>query len=230
MSKKFLYVLIFSVLLFDNNTFGQKARFNDDLPQYNTGIELGPNLTSYVSFHKYETNTTNLFRFGFTCGPFFQYNISSHFSLRTNISYSRIIYADRLCLLTIANEYNYIECRTINNYINLPLLIKLNIDNNRFYFIAGPNLDFAINHKCRIISDYYDSITNKQNCKGEPHLKLAFGLGTNIPISKKYFLSFEIKDNFGSFGFHKKDSRLTINGNSVFFLYSLTYQFGKLKK
>jgi hypothetical protein len=224
----FLYVIIVMVVLFDNNVIGQKNRFNDDLSIYNIGIELGPNLSSMIGRQVDKSSSTNLLKLGYSGGLFFQYDINSYFSLRTNISYSRKIYANQLCMISNTNENFYIEHRSIMSYINIPLLFKLNVDKSRFFFIAGPNFDFFLNNKNRILYDSYDTIANRSK-KGDSNLDLAFGLGTNIPIGKKYNLSFEIRDNLGFTGIFKKDYVPYIGRNSVLFLYGLTYHFWKIK-
>jgi hypothetical protein len=218
----FLFSIVF-LLLIHKNAICQKKELADNQPKYNIGIELGPNLSSIIN--GYRNEISYVFKMGYSGGVFFQYQINPFLSLRTNIAYTKKIYAEEFALQSITGDYSYFESNEIRHFINVPLLIKFNLKNNRLFVNAGPDFDLLVNWRNRVLIN--DKVVNDEIHKSTfLNMNLAIGIGTNVPVGKKYSLTFEVRDNFNFLDyFGKHSNRPKWCKNSVFFLYGIVYHF-----
>ena len=232
---KTLKILFFFIVLFNINAIGQKNNFNYEQPNYNIGIELGPNITNFTKSNMYEgVSTYYKYKMGYSFGGIFQYNLNPYFSFLTNIIYEEVSQYSY-----INNEYEYNPDQFTYSYLTVPLLTKLNIIKNRFFIEAGPCMGIYICDKYKWWNYLSNEFETPKKADYSSYRRLIFGMeagmGANIPFGKKYTMSFEARDNYGLTHIVKgnvlpdgKKNRTSLN--SIAFLYSITYHIKDKKK
>jgi len=231
----FIFLFIFTIL-FNITAFGQQDK-------YNIGIELGPSLTNFINGDMYGgVERIHEYKMGYFGGVIFQYNLNSCISFQTNIDFEKKIIADQLYHFSyIDNKNEYSPWRFKYDYINVPVLAKLNLRKNRFYIDAGPYLDILLKGEFSFQNDINNETVIIKGTKDikKFNLGLAAGLGANIPIGKKYDMSFEARDNMNltylssrkvfKHAINPPAKRSRISLNSILFLYSFTYHIPEKK-
>jgi len=224
-------------MFYNSDLLGQNKNFDVKKPANSFGIELGPSLSQviyYSKLAKLNNNTVFDFKLGYEGGLFYQYNFNSHFSLRTCISYERKLITSHIEFFNFTTNENEIELwHTFYNYITIPLLAKynINIKKNRFFIDAGTYIDMLL------LGKYKYEYTNHL-VKGDItnfHRRfvsgISIGIGTTIPVNKKFDMSFEVRDCYGITRIAKNsdDKKNRTSLNSELFLYSLTYHIPEKK-
>jgi hypothetical protein len=243
MRKIIFFISIIFIFLFNNNAISQVKNSDYNQPKHIIGIELGPSLTNFVNGDLYSgAERIHEYKMGYFGGVIFQYNLNSYISFRTNIDYEKKIIADQVYQINyVKNEYEYAPWCHKYDYINVPVLAKLNLRKNRFFVDAGPYLDILLNSEFSFQNPINNETVIRKGTKDikKLNLGLAAGLGANIPIGKKYDMSFEARDNLNLTYLdtrkifknvnNSSEKRSKISLNTVLFLYSLTYHIPEKK-
>ncbi len=237
--KKILYfIFIFFLALINKNALGQNRGGINNISGDNIGLEIGPSLTQNIRGSLIPAESYN-FIMGYSLGMFYEHYLNSNISYKINILYSRKIVSENFDYDNIiTNEYEIKLWQNYYNYASLPLLAKINIMKNRFFFDAGPCIDTYLGAKAEVwnsLTDSYGVNNYNKNVLRRFVLYLTAGFGANIPVGKKYDMSFEIRDNYGltridvgTGSSNNKKSRISLN--SELFLYSFTYHIPDKKK
>ena len=136
MKKCNLLILVFGLLLSGNLSAQNELRI---------GVNAGMN---YPDIRGHELARYNNFNVGYLVGVSFDYFLKDNLSLKSNINYERKIKEIKL------THYNYdaekigsSRYREIFNYINLPVLLKYEFSNSKFFANGGPFLNYLLNHE-----------------------------------------------------------------------------------
>lgn len=180
---KFLLItlgLIFSIKLSAQNNF----KF---------GINGGIN---YPDIRGNQYAKYNNFKVGFLFGVSLDYYLKENLSLRANINYERKIKKLQLTYFSNEAEESGTEnFREIFDYINVPLLIKYEFGNSKFFVNGGPFINYLLNNE--IEPNYPNNDSDLVTEKKKIDLGLSAGIGTKISLNEKNDLSIEIRNDFG---------------------------------
>ncbi|MFD0963552.1 porin family protein [Pseudofulvibacter geojedonensis] len=160
---------------------------------FKIGINAGIN---YPKLRGNEYAKYNNFKVGYLVGVSFDYYIKQNLSLKTNINYERKIKKLEITLFSydanVTGKENYNE---IYEYINLPILLKYEFGNSKFFANGGPFFNYLINQK--IDSNYSNNNSNLHSKQKKIDFGLSLGIGTNISLNEKNDLTIEIRDDLG---------------------------------
>ncbi len=160
---------------------------------FKIGINAGIN---YPDIRGNEYAKYNNFKVGYLIGVSFDYYLKQNLSLKSNLNYERKIRKFQLTYFNYeAEETGKENFREIYEYINLPILLKYEFGNAKFFANGGPFLNFLLNEKIEpnYPNDNSDVITEKKKID----FGLSLGIGTNISVNEKNDLTVEIRDDFG---------------------------------
>ncbi len=219
--KRFLILLLLTLSL---ATFAQ--------PKLNLiGIEAGP---SYSSLRGNDyINEYHDPRFGFAGGVTVELSLKNNLSLKSGIGYER---KGSSIEFPYINEYG-IQTGTTHikenfDYIAIPVLLRTGFGKeSRFFFNIGPSFNFLLKQ-----TEHYDAIEdfpeqNNDNTDSfrTSELALSVGIGTIIPINKRFSFSCELRDNLGlsNIGKAKSADGGGIKTNAVNLLVGVSFKPGQ---
>lgn len=157
------------------------------------GINAGLN---YPKLRGNEYAKYNNFKIGYLVGISIDYYLNQNLSLKTNINYERKIQKFKVTSFSFdAEEIGNEHFRKIYDYINLPILLKYEFGNSKFFVNGGPFLNFLLNSKIKPNSSY--DFGDSSTAQKEIDFGLSIGIGTNISLNEKNDLTIEIRDDFG---------------------------------
>lgn len=160
---------------------------------FKIGINTGIN---YPDIRGHEYAIYNNFKVGYLFGVTFDYYLKENLSLKANINYERKIKKLQLTYFNNEAEETGIEnFREIYEYINVPILLKYEFGNSKFFANGGPFLNYLLDNKIEpdYPNDDSDVVTEQKNID----FGLSIGIGTNISLNEKNDLTLEIRDDFG---------------------------------
>lgn len=210
------------LLTFLTTAHGQTQRLS-------IGIEGGPSLISLRGNSAVNSYGSG---FSFAAGVAVQYNISTHFSLRTNVHFERKGTNTKV-LFTDVNGATIRDGRIHLNfdYITLPLLARYSVGERiRFMANAGPFVGYLLNQ-----TGSFRGVGNDPSIEyfrlqdfNRIDFGIALGVGTAIPIGSHILFSVELRDNLGLMNISKVPviGNGSIKTNSVVLLIGLAYSFG----
>ena len=232
---KIIIFALLTLVVFNSDILGQNKKFDVHKPENYIGIELGPSLSQLIYYKKFiDDNTIFDLQIGYQCGIFFQYNISSFFSLRSSIDYEKKMIASHMVFFNIIDNKNETESwHTFFNYLTIPLFAKYKFRKHKFFVEGGPYINILLLGKSKY--EYTNQLVIGNITKSYRNLVLGIsaGIGADIPLTKKFDISFEAKDCFGLTHIAKNlndPKNKKTNLNSVLFLYSVIYHIPDKKK
>ncbi len=173
-------VLIFSIKLSAQNGF-------------KIGINAGIN---YPDIRGHEYAKYNNFKVGYLIGVSFDYSLKQNLSLIANINYEKKTKKFQLTYYNYeAEEIGKEDFEEIFEYINLPILLKYEFGNSKYFANTGPFLNYLFNQS--IEPDYANEDSDLLTEKRKIDFGLSVGIGTKISLNKKSDLIIEIRDDFG---------------------------------
>ena len=181
--------------------------------------------------------TNNLFakdKTGFTFGSALEYKISNLFSLQTEISYvekgfmvTNVSFTDNMGAI-IMNDF---KIRNNYNYLELPILGKLNFGNEKvkFYLCSGPSFSYYIYHKIKGIDERYQlfSYITDEDIK-KFNFSWQVGLGLKLFILGPGAIVLDARYDKSFTSFYKSSMNSDIKNN--YFAFNLGYSFPLGKK
>lgn len=207
MKKKIFTFLLIALV----NTFG----FGQS--NYNLGLSLGPNYTSFRGSDSLLEKTNS--DFGFSGGVFLEYKINKRFAVSSGLNFESksIIYKANFSDFYLNEQtYEYVNenwnIKTTNKYkyFTVPLLFKYSFGNTKTFFVKGGGfISFLQNHKkkTRAVNDRgqvfenYSSNSSDNNFpladKVEGDYGISFGFGKKFQLDKHNAISVELRDNLG---------------------------------
>ena len=232
--KQSAYLLI-SVILFGTAEFANGQSKTNDI-----GIEGGPGLS--IIHAKTGMYSHSRFSMGGLSGVFYQYNFNKIFSLKTAITYERK--GTRL-----ENKSDQIPAGDLIyhfDYLSLPLLFKVSAGQKiKFFANAGPCFSYLLNQSMYSKSKNGKTykLGNNPNTYKSYDLGILLGIGMSMPVSDRFLISIEIRDNLGlmsirddynqpdAFGYFESDSgpKFKSYANSTTFIIGFTYRFKNRK-
>lgn len=160
---------------------------------FKIGINAGIN---YPDIRGHEYAKYNNFKVGYLIGVSFDYFLRENFSLKANINYDRKIKKIQLTYFNYeAEETGKENFNETYEYINLPILLKYEFGNSKFFTNGGPFMNYLLNKKIdpNYPNDDSDVLTEQKKID----FGLSLGVGSNISLNKKNDLTIEIRDDFG---------------------------------
>ena len=160
---------------------------------FKIGINAGIN---YPDLRGHEYAKYNNFKVGYLFGFTFDYYLKENLSLKANINYERKIKKLQLTYFNYeAKEIGKENFSEIYEYINIPILLKYEFGNSKFFANGGPFINYLLNNK--IEPDYPNDDSDVLTEQKKIEFGLSLGIGTNISLNEKNDLTIEIRDDFG---------------------------------
>jgi hypothetical protein len=143
----------------------------------------------WLSKYDYE----NKFRLGFTIGFNMEFKISGNFYFQPGVSYSQKGTGFKGFNKNVDMSIER-KLKMITNFIELPLLYKINIPSGKetFYLFGGPVIGYLIDSKISAKIDTYFRTMNLENCNS---FQINLNIGAGIDFCKKFKI--EIKYDAG---------------------------------
>ena len=160
---------------------------------FKIGINAGIN---YPDIRGHEYAKYNNFKAGYLFGVTFDYYLKENLSLKANINYERKIKKLQLTYFNYeAEEIGKENFNEIYEYINIPILLKYEFGNSKFFANGGPFFNYVLNNKIEpnYPNDDSDVVTEQKKID----FGLSIGIGTNISLNENNDLTIEIRDDFG---------------------------------
>ncbi|WP_179335335.1 porin family protein [Winogradskyella costae] len=184
MNKSYLILIVIG-FIFSMNLSAQ----ND----FKIGINAGIN---YPDVRGHEYAKYNNFKVGYLFGVTFDYYLKENLSIKANINYEKKIKKLQLTYFNYeAEETGKESFSEIYEYINIPILLKYEFGNSKFFVNGGPFFNYLLNNE--IDSDYPNDDTDIVTEQKNIDFGLSFGIGTKVSINEKNDLTIEIRDDFG---------------------------------
>ncbi len=200
------------------------------------GIEGGPGLS--IIHAKTGMYSHSRFSMGGLSGIFYQYNFNKIFSLKTAITYERK--GTRL-----ENKSDQIPAGDLIyhfDYLSLPLLFKVSAGQKiKFFADAGPCFSYLLNQSMYSKSKNGKTykLGNNPNTYKSYDLGILLGIGMSVPVSDRFLISIEIRENYGlisirddynqpdAFGYFESDvsQKMKSYTNSTSFIIGFAYRF-----
>lgn len=183
--KKTKFLLIALALIFSIKLSAQD--------NFKFGINAGIN---YPDIRGNQLARYNNFKVGYLFGVSLDYYLNDRLSLKTNINYETKIKKLQLTYFNSeAEEIGTENFKETFEYINIPLLLKYEFGNSKFFVNGGPFFNYLLNNKIdeNYPNDNNDSVTEKKKID----FGLSAGIGTNIALNEKNNLIIEIRNDFG---------------------------------
>ncbi|MEH6536633.1 MAG: porin family protein [Psychroserpens sp.] len=180
---KFLIIIL--GLLFSMNLSSQ----ND----FKIGINVGLN---YPDIRGNEFAEFNNFKVGYLFGVSLDYYLKENLSIKANVNYERKI--KKLELTFFNNQAQETGTENYNEtfeYINIPILLKYEFGNSKFFVNGGPFFNYLLNNK--INDDYPNDDSELVTEQKKIDFGLSAGIGANISLNEKNDLTIEIRNDFG---------------------------------
>jgi hypothetical protein len=194
------------------------------------GFEGAPSI-SFLRGNEILSNNSKL-RIGFSCGFFFQYNISRRFSLRSIIAFEQKGSSYSFTNIDTNGYSTVIKGYSNFNYITIPILFRTTFgDKLKFFMDIGPFVGYLISQKNIYKNDFYaPASTYSQYIPFD--LGLSCGLGVEIPVTNNLLISCEIRDNLGLLNIGKGEvyNDGSIKTNSTNLLIGFAYKLGNEQK
>ena len=160
---------------------------------FKIGVNAGLN---YPDVRGNEYAKYNNFKVGYLVGVTLDYYFNQNLSLKSNINYERRIKKLQLTYYNYdAEETGKENFREITEFINLPVLLKYEFLNSRFFVNGGGFINYVLdnNYEPEYPIDNINEYTGKNNID----YGFSAGAGINIFLDKKNWLILEIRDDFG---------------------------------
>jgi len=188
---------------------------SQDSAKWVVGIHGGPDATTL-----YGSSVTT--KAGFVAGLHFQYKLDANFSLCAEINYEMKGYII---------DFTNIEIKEALNYAILPLTFRytLNCKRLKYFFQLGPYVGYLIKAIDHVSENGASKRTHSLDIENYERYDFGVtgGLGTIIPLSKKFQLPIEVRGNLGLNQIYSKErySDSDIKNESLALLIGLQYIF-----
>jgi hypothetical protein len=216
--KKFLTLIVLTISL---ATFAQ-SKLNL------IGFEAGPSFSSLrgnQTIKEYHDP-----RFGCAGGVTVEVILKNNLSLKSGIGYERKGSSIKLPWINdIGVPVGTVYIKENFDYLGIPVLLRAGFGKeSRFFFNVGPSFNFLLKQ-----TEHYDAIDdfpeqNNDNTESFSMFELALsaGIGTVIPVNKKFSFSCELRDNLGltNIGKEKAADGGGIKTNAVNLLIGVSYK------
>jgi hypothetical protein len=157
------------------------------------GLNAGLN---YPDVRGNELAKFNNFKVGYLVGVSLDYYLKENLSIKTNVNYERKI--EKLELTFFNNQAQEVGTETYNetfDFINIPILLKYEFGNSKFFVNGGPFLNYLL--KNEIDEDYPRDNSELVSEQKNIDFGLSLGIGTNITLNEKNDLIIELRNDFG---------------------------------
>ena len=161
--------------------------------EFKIGINVGLN---YPDVRGNQFAQFNNFKVGYLFGVSLDYYLKDNLSIKTNVNYERKI--KKLELIFFNNQAQETGTENYNeifDYINIPILLKYEFGNAKYFINGGPFFNYLI--KNEIDDDYPNDDSGLVTEQKKIDLGLSAGIGTNISINEKNDLVIELRNDFG---------------------------------
>ncbi len=210
--------------------------------RFRIGAETGPSLI--FLFGNPIMEQMNRPTVGFMGGFTFQYNITNqpdqslHLSLNTGLYFERKgAIATPQSLQSVGFQFGNTTIYSNFEYLTLPILFKIGLEkkrdplkgrkvNPRFYLNAGPYFGILLSQT--FVFENPDSLRIiQENTMNDKRLDIGIsvGLGIELPITRRCFLTFEVRNNLGLYNISAVpvSGDGTIQTNSTNFIFGFSY-------
>lgn len=183
--------------------FNAQAQTKSSVKDVRFGIKGGYNLSAVLSenlFNAYDYEPEQEPLSGFHLGAFVEIPLTRKFSIQPEVMYSTKGYKESFYEYNYYNGYNTIytnyDLRVHLNYINVPILAKVNFTKN-FALEAGPQFGFLTSAKAKgDIWDGYKSVTINENIKNNVNdFEFGFAIGVTYSFVENIFISARINQS-----------------------------------
>ncbi|MBJ6367171.1 porin family protein [Snuella sedimenti] len=160
-------------------------------------LEIGINAgLNYPDIRGNEYAKYNNFKVGYLVGVSLDYYLKENLSIRANLNYERKI--KKLELTFYDNQAQETGTENYNenfDHLNIPILLKHEFKNSKFFVNGGPFFNYLIDNK--IDKKYPNDDSNLVTKQKKIDFGLSAGVGANISIDKKNELVVELRNDLG---------------------------------
>ncbi len=157
------------------------------------GINVGLN---YPDIRGNEFARFRSFKVGYLFGVSFDYYLKENLSIKTNVNYERKIrtleltFFDNQALEAGTESYN-----ETFDYINIPVLLKYEFRNSKFFVNGGPFFNYLIQNK--LDEDYPNDTSELVTEQKKIDFGLSVGVGAALSLDEKNDIIIEIRNDLG---------------------------------
>lgn len=180
--------------------------------EFKIGLNAGINYP-HVRGSEYAYNN---FKVGYLFGVTLEYYLKENLSLKTNINYERKVKKTQLTYFNNqAQQTGKENFNEIDEFINIPILLKYEFGNSKFFVNGGPFFNYLFNTKVK--PEYPNSDSDVAEEKKDFDFGLSLGIGTNISLNDKNELTIEIRNDLGLIDTGKVPKHLdgTVKTNAI---------------
>jgi hypothetical protein len=160
---------------------------------FKLGVNAGLN---YPDVRGNELARYNNFKVGYLVGVSFDYYLKEHLSIKTNINYEQKIKSLEITYYNSQiEEIGREEYEEVYKYINVPILLKLEFWDAKFYVNGGPFLNYLLSSK--LDEEYPNDNSDFVSEKKKIDFGVSLGVGTIFSINEKNDIAIEVRDDFG---------------------------------
>ena len=200
----------------DSNCLIQDTLFRQaHSTRFQIGIEGGPGLTMLRdTWFFFSDHTSVAIGLGGAIGVSFQYNFNDRLAVRTNLSYERKGWQNKSG--SFHERYDYLI---------LPVLLRINLGKkSRTFLNVGPYIGYLFSHSSKMDNRIY---YYKEWEFTKFDFGMTLGFGVNIPVTRQFGATMEIRDNFGMVNIENGDEEDKTYTNSTVIQFGFVYNFGK---
>lgn len=182
--KHFVFITLFAITPIA--LFAQQSKFD-------IGVGGGLNMTS---LHGEDLKRYFDWQYSYTGGVQLKYSFTQALSLVGNISYeSKGSKGKNLKLIdeegkSLGSTYNF---KFTYEYITIPLLFRYQTINTPFFVNAGPYMGYLLKYT----ESYKDIEVDRTKDMQQFDLGVSLGVGLSYPVSDRWSISFELRNNLG---------------------------------
>ncbi|MFC4634243.1 porin family protein [Dokdonia ponticola] len=160
---------------------------------FKIGINVGLN---YPDIRGNEFAKFNNFKVGYLFGVSLDYYLKENLSIKANVNFETKIREFELTFFdNQAQEIGTQNYNEVFEYINIPILLKYEFGNSKFFVNGGPFLNYLLSNK--IDEDYPNDDSRLVTQQKKIDFGLSAGIGTNLSLNEKNDLVIELRNDLG---------------------------------
>ncbi|MBF8148776.1 PorT family protein [Winogradskyella sp. F6397] len=160
---------------------------------FKIGVNAGLN---YPSNRGYVYAKNNNFKIGHLFGVTLEYYLKENLSIKANVNYERKVRKKQLTYFNNqAEETGKENFEDLYEYINIPIVLKHEFGNSKFFVNGGVFVNYLFNQK--LDTDYPNDNRISKTEQKKIDFGLSVGIGTIIALNEKNELTIELRDDLG---------------------------------
>nr|WP_294862668.1 outer membrane beta-barrel protein [uncultured Fluviicola sp.] len=192
------------------------------------GLEGGPSMSPFMENKTFKNNddvhSGFILKTGKSYGFSFQWNSSKRLSLRTGITYENKVVA-----FTTTTPSGHGTGSSHFDYLTIPVLARFSYGEKvHFFFNTGVFFSFLTKQTESTEGTYKNPFDDIYSNYNSLDFGVVGGVGIGVPVQKRWYLSLELRDNFGisNILYPNHYYGRTLRTNSLNLLVGVSYKLG----